>query len=577
MKTAPAACALLCVAAVLAACKGPIDRSDQEALRERLITRYRTRAAQSANGGIVELAREPSDVERQLTDERRQELDAMSGGRAYSDDPLKLGADLEGNTEADLVNITLDEAIRKTIESNLDLRIARISPAVRAEQLIQAQAAFDAVFFTTASWAKLDTPQPPGPIPGLAGDTQSEAFELTTGIIQPLRSGGSIGISNTIAREERVPSVLAAPEFYDNDVAITASHSLLRGFGADVNTAQIDLAQNARQRDIEALHSALLDAAQAAEAGYWRLVFSRQQLRIQTRLLERTMADRDRLELRKEFDAAPVQITEANSFVELRRGDVIRARQAVRQASDDLKKLINSPALPVSSETLLVPTEAPGDLPIEMSLLDSVTTALRRRPSLQAALLTINDASIRQRVADNARLPILDLEASVVYNGLDVDRADEAFANSFDGDYIDYLLGATFEQPIGNRGPRAGASAARLQRQQSVLAYQSLAQDVVLEVKGAMRTVRTTYELIGSTRAARRAAADNLRAIEAQEKEGFALTPDFINRKLQSQERLANAEIQEIAALVDYRNALAAYYRSIGSLLERNGVVFERP
>lgn len=572
-----AACALVCIAATLVACKGPIDRSSEEALRERLIADYRTRVADSANGGIVELTREPSDVEKQLTEERRTELDAMSGSRAYLDDPMELGTDLEGNTEPDFVNISLDEAIRKTVENNLDLQVARLSPTVRAEELVQAEAVFDAVFFTTAAWAKLDTPQPPSPIPGLGGDTQAETFELTTGITQPLRSGGAVTVANTIRRDERAPSVLTAPEFYDNDVAITASHSLLRGFGANVNTAQIDLAENARQRDIETLHRALLDAAQAAEAAYWNLVFTRQQLRIQTRLLERTMADRDRLELRKEFDAAPVQVTEANSLVELRRGDVIRARQAVRDASDSLKQLINSAALPVSSETLLVPTEAPDAQPIELSLLDSVTTALQRRPNLQSALLSINDASIRQRVADNARLPILDLEASVVCNGLDVDEAGDAFANSFDGDYIDYLLGATFEQPIGNRGPQAASRAARLQRQQSVLAYQSLAQDVVLEVKRAMRDVRTAYELIGSTRAARRAAADNLRALQAQEKEGFALTPDFINRKLQSQERLASAEIQETAALIDYRNALAAYYRSIGSLLERNNIVFDRP
>jgi outer membrane protein len=98
---------------------------------------------------------------------------------------------------------------------------------------------------------------------------------------------------------------------------------------------------------------------------------------------------------------------------------------------------------------------------------------------------------------------------------------------------------------------------------------------VVLEVKVALRNVQTSYELIGATRAARRAAADSLRAIEVQEASGVALTPQFlINQKLSTQERLANAEVQEAQALTDYHNSIAVLYQSVGTLLERNNIEF---
>ena len=204
-----------------------------------------------------------------------------------------------------------------------------------------------------------------------------------------------------------------------------------------------------------------------------------------------------------------------------------------------------------------------------------MTTALRQRPSLEQALLQIKDASIRQRVADNQRLPLLDLRATVAANGLDPDSGAGALDEAGERNFIDYVIGATFEQPIGNRAAEANYRQRRLARRQSVLQYRDQAQQVVLDVKNALRELVRTYELIGSNRAARRAAADSLRAIEQQEEAGAALTPEFLlDLKLQTQQRLAQAEIDEARALSDYNAAIARLYRAMGTLLDRNGIEF---
>ena len=113
-------------------------------------------------------------------------------------------------------------------------------------------------------------------------------------------------------------------------------------------------------------------------------------------------------------------------------------------------------------------------------------------------------------------------------------------------------------------------------RKQSVVAYQALAQTTVLEVKNALRELLTSYELIGATRSARLSAADALRAIEEQEAAGVALTPEFLlDLKLRAQERLADAETQEVQSLINYNNAISALYQQMGTLLHRDGIVFE--
>ncbi len=138
-----------------------------------------------------------------------------------------------------------------------------------------------------------------------------------------------------------------------------------------------------------------------------------------------------------------MRITEANSFVEQRRADVIRARQRLRKVSDQLKRLMNAPGLEVAGETLVLPSDEPIDAPVRFSLRDAVAKALRYRPELQQALLAIRDASTRQQVADNQRLPLLNVGAAVVFNGLGLDGVDDAYDQLDDFNFIDYVLRTT--------------------------------------------------------------------------------------------------------------------------------------
>lgn len=563
---------MLAVGTLIPGCSKPLERESQDALRRQLIESHRSYLEATAAGPVIEVTRRPSEVEEELVREGRiGQLDEISGPGAYRDAKLDLGTNLLGEDAVAKVTMSLQQAIQLAVKNNLDLQIARLRPAIADTQLTQAEAVFDAVLFTNFDWNKLDTPNPGGTVPGLVGDRQEDTWNLTTGVRKPLTSGGTVFAQTGLSRIDENPSVFAVDKFYRPDIAIGIEQPLLRNFGADVNRSEIFLARNAAATERHNLHDALLQTALNTETAYWNLVFARQQLLIQLRLLERTIQDRDRLISRREFDAAPVQITEASSFVELRRSDVLRARQAVRTASDNLKRLIESKDLPIAGEELILPADPPVDAPLTFSLLDAVTSSLQYRPELQSALLSIDDASIRMRVADNQRLPVLNLAFTARMNGADADRG-ESYDQLTDADYIDYVLGVQFEQAIGNRAAEGAFRQRQLERRAAVVDYQRQARDVVFEVKEAMRDLATSYELIGATRAARRAAADNLRAIEAQEDAGVALTPEFINLKLQSQERLAGAEIQEASALTDYNTAVATFYRTLGTLLERNNI-----
>ena len=160
--------------------------------------------------------------------------------------------------------------------------------------------------------------------------------------------------------------------------------------------------------------------------------------------------------------------------------------------------------------------------------------------------------------------------------GLD-DNFGDAYGELFDGDFIDYLVGLNFTQPLGNRQAEAVYRQRRLERMQATIAYRNTVQNVLLEAKRALRTVVTNFQLIGQTRVARYAAAEQLRSFQVEKQLITGFSVQTLDLEFRQQEQLAQAEQDEIAALSDYNAALALLYQAMGTALERNNIEFVVP
>ncbi len=185
-------------------------------------------------------------------------------------------------------------------------------------------------------------------------------------------------------------------------------------------------------------------------------------------------------------------------------------------------------------------------------------------------MLNIDDAKIREHLANNARLPLLNLSAQVAYFGLD-DNVSDSFDEIGDRSFVDYILGIALEVPIGNREAEAGYKKARLQRSTSAINYQRTIQNVILQVKTALRDVFTDNELIQVSRSFRMAQAENLRTFLVME-ELQSLNPVQLNLKFQRQETLAIAQQDEVRSLVNYNKSVARLYRAMGTGLSMNQI-----
>ncbi|MBL0922042.1 MAG: TolC family protein [Phycisphaerales bacterium] len=566
-----------------AGCAGPFESTEQSQALRRSVMESVAREARAAEPVGAEasprtLTRTPGEVS--FPPERMAELERMAGPASYRGVAPPESTDLLGQQSGE-VTLSLEAAIGAAIENNLDVQAARLAPAISGARVIAAEAAFDWVFFGGVDWSSLDQPRVVPAINGIpvgSAVNRGQSVGFDTGVRRRLSSGGAFSVSQGLTdSDNETPGLTTFPDPANTTyLDVGLAQPLLRGFGSDVNLAEIRLARNAERDSIESLRGELIRIVTETERAYWNLHLQRQTLLIQQRLLERGVGTRDVLQGRLDFDVKPAEYSDAVARVESRRAAVIRAQNRVRAASDALKVLINDPDLTVASETLLAPSDAPVEAPIQYSFLDSVLCALERRPEIQRAILRIDDASIRQQVAENGRLPLLDLALRTRFNGLDNDVGD-AYGDISDASFVDYIAGLLFEQPIGNRFAEAEFRARRLERMRAVVDYRNATQQGVLEVKTALRNVKTNYQLIEQTRASRLAAAENLRTLQVEEDTLRGLTPDFLDLKLRRQEALALAEFEEVSALVEYSNSIADLHRAAGDALERNRIQFVVP
>ncbi len=552
-------------------CLGPLDHTIDEEISQLQQATQRRYHNQAKLNQPFTLSPPKLNVITNMSPAVLKELNAKYGPDSYRSHTLDLGTDLFGKPHAKAHRITLNQAIKLAAKNNLAVKIAAIQPEITATQTLQAQAAFDALFFTNFRYSKLDTPRPPSSIGPQFGTSQTDTRFLETGIRKRLSNGGNLTLQTQYTRTDSTSTQFTVNPYHSPNISLTYSLPLMRGFGKATNRAQILLQQNANKNSHLQQTATLIETTLQVVRTYRQLQQAKNDLLIQLTLKDQIIKLRDKIARRGLVDASEQEVSQANNFVGKSTSRVITARQNLRLISDNLKRLINDDRYPLSSEIMLLPEPMTQAMPISINRIDSLSTAMKYRPEIKQAILQISDAQIRQRVADNAKLPQLNLNATVRANGVDA-NGDAAYNVVADRSFVDYIIELSFEMPFGNRSAKALAKQRLLERSASLANYANNVQQVELEVLNALIQVKDSYHLVAISKDNRLAAADNLRAIEVKEEHGAALTPTFLDQKIQSQQRLAEAETDEIRELANYLTNIDKLYAAMGTILDKHNI-----
>jgi outer membrane protein TolC len=586
-----ASCALLTAALALAACQSPLRTGEvafnADSYYQSLISRE-VAAHSGPNFGMSGTVIGPTTPLARIDSPGPQET-APAGTQSASQ-PSIAKASLIGLPSASLgmaeqvVNLSLQDALARAMAHSLAIKVEAYNPAIKEAQLIQAEAAFDATFFGRSQFAKADDPTIS---PGLGNGV---SWLNQFGVRKILPTGAQVQATASVTYRDidtsglsplsilglDVPGRGNLANSYTTAVGIEIKQPLLRGFGAEVNQANIYLAQRDQRISLAEFKLQVTKNVAQVEEAYLGLILARVRVEVLQRLVVSSEQTYNLILQRRDLDATKASINQALSSLEESRAQLHAAQREMRVASDRLKVLINDPSLDLNGNSLIYPTDQPIQEPFSYNIADCVRTSLMQRPEMQQARLQIERADIVVRVARNGLLPKLDLTVGGQSNGLR-DAVDAAFGEAFNPtSSLNFSALLEFEIPIGNRGPEAELRETETQRRQAVTNMVLISQQVVLDVRTQLREVLSAYDEIAIRDRVRQASALYFQGIIEIE-DIRQRTPEFLNLKLDSQQRLAIAEQNLITSIVNYNLAILHLEQAKGTLLEFDQISLDRP
>ncbi len=462
------------------------------------------------------------------------------------------------------LHLTLQEALRRALESNYAIEILRYNPAIETTRVVEAQAAFDAVFFTNIIKNNIDRPSG-----SQLTATDVDLFSSSYGIRKVLPTGMSVSGAYELNRTKTGLSFQQINPEYTSNFVFEMRQPMLRGFGIDYNRSLILLTKNDRRIADETFRRQVRDTLRQVEELYWRLVQARRDVVITARLLAEYETIYEYLVARQKFDITPVQIAATKANLEESRFDFVRRRAFLFDAEDRLVAAMNSDDVDLADDIEIIPDDFPQIQRIVVDRLAEVQTALDHRQEIKEQELRVDSAKIAVGQAKNGELPRFDLTFSQKYDGLG-GSADRSFDELTRGNFIEYFIGVEFEAPIGNRGPRAAHHRSRLVYSQAVATLKRVFEEVILDVNLATRAMSTAYDQIGPTFEAAEARVREVDSIVARAERKDINT---LNSELGSRQSLATARRLLIASMVEYNIAIIDLERAKGTLLAHNNVM----
>ena len=414
----------------------------------------------------------------------------------------------------------------------------------------------------------------------------------------------SIGFNNSrVASNSAFQSVSPA---LNSSFQFRLTQHLLQGFGFPGNTRFIRIAKNNRELSDVAFRLQIITTVDQIENMYWDLVYAYENQRVKEESLafsQKTLSDtKKQVEI---GSLAPIEAVRAQSTVAADQQSLTVAKTNLQ-----LQQLVMKNALsrtlhdPVLASADVVPTstmEVPENEQIQPTE-DLVNEALRHRAELVESRITLHSQEASNSALRSALLPTLD--AFAYYGGSGLGGAQNptsicadptsqfgcATANPnpalsqfplapavsypatlnqlVNSTAPDKGVGLQLNIPLRNRAAQALQIRGELEYRQEQMALQQTENRVSIEVRQAQFAVEQNQASVAAAKAAVDYAQQSLDAEQKKYQFGTSTTTAV----LQTRSALATSESTLMSAMAAYEKSRVELERSVGSLLDNNGI-----
>jgi outer membrane protein TolC len=466
--------------------------------------------------------------------------------------------------ETPTVELTLADVRKQALENNLDLQVQLYDPAI-AQAAYQAESwKFEAVLNASASQQKtFDS----------FGNPEKIA-SLTPTVVVPTQAGGTATLSLPFTRIDDQGSIFGVPVGVTDEptIQLGLTQPLLRGAGFGINYASINVAGLVMRQTDARTKLAAIQVMANAEQSYWQHYAANENLKIQLQEYDYALEQvRTARRLVEEGARTKIEITRAEGDAARRFDAILMAENTRRQTELALKRIINSPNLPLQSQTLIIPKTEPSPKGFTFDRAAVTALALKNRMELFQNEVQMSIDRISLDVSRNRRLPDVTMNFNYSFAGSATTfqkSLDELFRNRLVDTY-NYGLSASI--PLwGNQQAKYQVVQSALNLAKTETNQRALELSVRQDVLNAINSVELNWQRILSNRAA----VDRSTETYQDNRIEFQLGKITSTELSLTLDQLAQAQGALIVSQSDYQNSLVDLAFATGTVLGQAGVIW---
>jgi len=470
------------------------------------------------------------------------------------------------------MRLSLQDAIRISLENNLQVEIAKETQTVAKAGVETAEGAFDWTLTGNVQAARQEFASLSS-ITGTKVEGISWNRSLTVGALKPFRWGGSLQLSYAPVYSSQSTNLGAHTELPyassgQGGVTATYTQSLLRGFGREVTEANVIVAKKASEAADYQYQQAIIELVASTESLYWDEVFATRDRDNKQQALELAQKQLKENKIRVEVGTmAPIEVTSAEAAVAQQEQAIIAADARLQNAKDALiRALYPGPQRPESLET----TDAPTLSHIYLDVPAAEKMAVERRVELKAAKLDLESRGVLSQVAENRLRPQLDAYVGYTGDSYQYTALSGVNRDLTGAKYPGYVVGLNLSIPLGNHVAKGSLAAAKASERSSELSLRDQELGIQLEVRQAIRNVDAAEKGVDAARKTRTFREKDLEAEQKKFENG--MSTNFL--VLSKQSDLDTARSAELQAQITYAKAVTALEKAVGNLLEARGFTY---
>ena len=508
--------------------------------------------------------------------------------RVRANKPPALG-DLKAYVHEGAIRLSLRDAILLALQNNSDIQVQETTIESRKFSLLGTWSPFDPAIQANLNINRYSYP----------GDSQLQGVGVSgNGTLNQLTQSSQVNYLQTFTSGTNINLQIAASKsstnssfffFNPNDTTnliLQFTQPLLRNLGRFANTAPIRIAQRGLAQSKAAFEAEVNDAILQVVTQYWAAVQAKGALDVQERAvkLAQTSYDRDKRAL--ELGALPpLDISRSESEVAARKVQLIQSQFTLEQADEALRYTIGADQDPQFQSLKLDLTESPEPGELETVDPDAILKeALSVRPEIDAANQALLADQDSIRLAHNQLRPDLEFIGTYQSTGLGGNQYSfttgqltsagglgSSFSQLFGFGYPGYGGQLTLNFPVRNRAGQARLGNSLVTRTRDLYTSRQVDELITRQVRDALNQFDTAKLSLTAAETSLDLAKKSLTADQRKFELG-AETNFFV---LDSQSRLANAELVLLQTRISYQLALAAIHHADGKLLEPYHVQIE--